>query len=180
MAEQKVKTMGIFEIKSTGNEDFSFKGASTQIEVCTKDYISWCKNGKAPPILQAEYDKSLGACTFIVSILREVQTPEELAEAKVDYGLKSGGKPRISVNSSGEQTFDKVAKVSKPAKEKIEEIIVAKTADSVARIDVKHMLKSYKEGISVDTLCRMNGISHSQFYDIKEGNYKKKEVKKYD
>lgn len=90
--------MGIFEITSKvqGNNGFSLKGASTQIEVCTRDYQTWCKKGKAPKTMQAEYDRvkklAEGAeiepsVVFKTTILETCTTADELAKAKEKHGL---------------------------------------------------------------------------------------------
>ena len=91
------KTMGIYQITSNLTPEFKFIGFSTQIEVCTKDYMSWCKKGKGPKRLQDEYDIGLlsGNYTteqmFTVTILKVCTTQEEFALAKAEFGLSTGG-----------------------------------------------------------------------------------------
>lgn len=86
-----IKTMGIYQITSNLTPEFKFIGFSTQIEVCTKDYMSWCKKEKGPKRLQDEYDKDQRMCVFTVDILKVCATQEELALAKIEFGLSAGG-----------------------------------------------------------------------------------------
>lgn len=104
------KTIGIYQVTSNFGtvEDFKLVGASSQIEVCTRDYMSWCKKGKAPKTMQAEYDrvqKDNGrknvqeaiepAVIFKVNILKACKDIAELDIAKTEFGLSNkGGKPK--------------------------------------------------------------------------------------
>lgn len=98
------KTIGIYKVTSNFNTEEAFKlvGASSQIEVCTRDYMSWCKKGKAPKTMQAEFDRVIKetlatepSATFKVDILKAVDTIEALEAAKAEFGLgNKGGKPK--------------------------------------------------------------------------------------
>jgi hypothetical protein len=113
------KTIGIYKVTSNFNTEEAFKlvGASSQIEVCTRDYMSWCSKGKAPKSMQAEYDRMVAKdnvpaydpkAIFKVDILKAVETLAELDAAKAEFGLSGkGGKPKT----------DKAAKTPKAAKE---------------------------------------------------------------
>jgi len=104
------KTIGIYAVTSNFNTEEAFKlvGASSQIEVCTRDYMSWCKKGKAPKTMQAEWDRVIKealatepANTFKVSILKTCTTLEDLEAAKTEFGLSNkGGKPKGSKPAS--------------------------------------------------------------------------------
>jgi len=109
------KTIGIYKVTSNFNTEEAFKlvGASSQIEVCTRDYMSWCKKGKAPKTMQAEFDRVVKealatepSATFKVDILKAVETIADLDAAKAEFGLSAkGGKPKT----------DKPAKTPKAA-----------------------------------------------------------------
>lgn len=109
------KTIGIYKVTSNFNTEEAFKliGASSQIEVCTRDYMSWCKKGKAPKTMQAEFDRVVKealatepSATFKVDILKAVETISDLDAAKTEFGLSAkGGKPKT----------DKPAKTPKAA-----------------------------------------------------------------
>lgn len=100
-AAPKAKTMGIFSLTSrlTPKAEFQFVGSSTQAEVCARDYQSWCRKGKAPKSLQAEYDKACKmanltpgetvnpASLFHFEILEVCNTVSELEAAKEKYGI---------------------------------------------------------------------------------------------
>lgn len=95
------KTMGIYQLTSRQNsiEGFKLVGSSTQIEICTRDYMNWCKKAKAPKSMQAEYNRVAalanlkpGECIdptilFKVEILKACNTPAELDSAKIEFGL---------------------------------------------------------------------------------------------
>lgn len=97
----KAKTMGIFSLTSrlTPKAEFQFVGSSTQAEVCARDYQSWCRKGKAPKSLQAEYDKACKmanltpgetvnpAALFHFEILEVCNTVGELEAAKERFGI---------------------------------------------------------------------------------------------
>lgn len=98
------KTIGIYKLTSNYNTEEAFKliGASSQIEVCTRDYMNWCKKGKAPKTMQAEFDRAIKetaatepSVIFKVDILKAVETLEALEAAKAEFGLgNKGGKPK--------------------------------------------------------------------------------------
>lgn len=98
------KTIGIYKVTSNFNTEEAFKlvGTSSQIEVCTRDYMSWCKKGKAPKTMQAEFDRVVKealatepSATFKVDILKAVETIADLVAAKAEFGLSAkGGKPK--------------------------------------------------------------------------------------
>ncbi|MGE5637656.1 MAG: hypothetical protein ACM3WQ_03020, partial [Chloroflexota bacterium] len=105
------KTSGVFEITSNFNPSFSLKGSSSQIEICTRDYMSWCLKDKAPKTMQAEYDRVLKETKesdpkkiFKVTILKVTSKPDELKAAKEEFGLSNkGGKPQgTSQTSAGD------------------------------------------------------------------------------
>jgi len=95
------KTMGIYQLTSRQNsiENFKLVGSSTQIEICTRDYMNWCKKAKAPKSMQAEYNRVAGLANlkpgecidptilFKVEILKTCNTPAELDAAKIEFGL---------------------------------------------------------------------------------------------
>lgn len=92
--EKKVKTQGIFQITSKFDPTVSIKGSSSQIEVCTRDYLSWCLKNKAPKTLQAEFDlrhkadaKLEPKDVFTVETLKVCATDKELKAAKAEFGL---------------------------------------------------------------------------------------------
>lgn len=112
------KTIGIYKVTSNFNTEEAFKlvGASSQIEVCTRDYMNWCKKGKAPKTMQAEFDRVVKealatepSATFKVDILKAVDTIEALEAAKTEFGLSNkGGKPKTDKPA-------KTPKADKPA-----------------------------------------------------------------
>lgn len=95
------KTMGIYQLTSRQNsiENFKLVGSSTQIEICTRDYMNWCKKAKAPKSMQVEYNRVAGLANlkpgecidptilFKVEILKACNTPAELDSAKIEFGL---------------------------------------------------------------------------------------------
>jgi hypothetical protein len=95
------KTQGIYQLTSRQNsiEGFKLVGSSTQIEICTRDYMNWCKKAKAPKSMQAEYNRVAGLANlkpgecidptilFKVEILKVCKTPAELDSAKIEFGL---------------------------------------------------------------------------------------------
>jgi hypothetical protein len=93
---KKTKTQGVFQITSNFDPTVVLKGASSQIEICTRDYMSWCLKAKAPKAIQVEFDKQLAlnpkltpADVFTVVILEACPTSESLKQAKVTYGLNT-------------------------------------------------------------------------------------------
>lgn len=104
---KKGKTQGIFEITSNFNPAFSLRGSSSQIEICTRDYMSWCLKDKAPKSMQAEYDRakkenkeSDPKKIFNVAILKSASKPDDLKSAKEEFGLSNkGGKPQGTANT---------------------------------------------------------------------------------
>ena len=95
------KTQGIYQLTSRQNsiEGFKLVGSSTQIEICTRDYMNWCKKAKAPKSMQAEYNRVAGLANlkpgecidptilFKVEVLRVCNTALELDSAKIEFGL---------------------------------------------------------------------------------------------
>lgn len=102
----KGKTQGIYEITSKFNtpDKFSLRGSSSQIEVCTRDYMSWCLKDKAPKSMQTEFDrvkkenKELDPKKiFNVTILKTVSKIDDLKAAKEEFGINNkGGKPQTN------------------------------------------------------------------------------------
>lgn len=97
---KKTKTQGIFQITSKFDPTVILKGSSSQIEICTRDYMNWCLKNKAPKTLQAEYDKQHAlnakltpAEIFEVTILKACPTTTDLKNAKADFGLLPSSKP---------------------------------------------------------------------------------------
>lgn len=95
------KTQGIYQLTSRQNsvEGFKLVGSSSQIEICTRDYMSWCKKNKAPKSMQAEYNRVSQLADlkpgeivdptilFKVEVLRVCNTALELDSAKIEFGL---------------------------------------------------------------------------------------------
>jgi len=184
------KTIGIYKITSNFNTEDIFKlvGASSQIEVCTRDYMNWCKKGKAPKIMQVEFDRvekeqlshEPGA-TFKVEILKAVSTIEDLAAAKTEFGLgNKGGKPKTDkpavlpepVPEIDTTVIDEIIEAFdvKPEPQGVpvafvEEIIgETLTLKHSAKLDYKALFEAYKSGKMVKDICEENGISKSSFY----------------
>lgn len=89
-----VKTMGIFQITGKFDPTVLVKGASSQIEICTRDYLSWLLKNKAPKILQIEFDRAHKADAkiepkdvFEITILKTCKTDADLKAAKTEFGL---------------------------------------------------------------------------------------------
>lgn len=178
------KTIGIYAVTSNFNtkENFKLVGASSQIEVCTRDYMSWCSKGKAPKSMQAEYDRIIAEdnvpaydpkVIFKVDILKAVETLVELDAAKAEFGLSGkGGKPKT----------DKAAKTPKAAKEVVSaedalkkmgtldgtpapEPVVETEQPVIGKMGYEAMYREYQAGKSVKDICAENGISKSSFYN---------------
>ncbi|MDI6840458.1 MAG: hypothetical protein QMD71_06405 [bacterium] len=82
----RTKTKGVFKIvsKESGKEFF---GASSQIEVCFRDYIKWLNNGKhTNKELQSEFDK-YGKDNLELVILEELPDADRktLNQVKKSY-----------------------------------------------------------------------------------------------
>lgn len=149
------KTIGIYKITSEYDTNFKMLGSSTQIEVCTKDYINWAKKGKAPKVMQEAYDNYLAQIPaaktpqefFKVNILKTVDTVEELAAAKVEFGLgTAGGKP--------------VKRAAQPKITATEPII----EEPFDRVFWEEVYVGYKNGDNVKDICVNLGIGTKEFY----------------
>lgn len=96
---KKTKTQGIFQITSKYDPTVVLKGSSSQIEICTRDYMNWCLKDKAPKALQAEYNRVhvlyptlVPADIFTVTVLQACPTVTDLKDAKAKFGLLPSSK----------------------------------------------------------------------------------------
>jgi len=188
------KTIGIYKVTSNFNTEEAFKlvGASSQIEVCTRDYMSWCKKGKAPKTMQAEFDRIIkeGLATepsavFKVDILKACKDMAELDAAKPEFGLSNkGGKPKSDKPAaSGKSKEKKVLTPEEalaamgtldgtpaPQPEPQPETIPETPADEApvnetAKPNWEALFNEYKAGKAVKDICAELGISKSTFYN---------------
>lgn len=161
------KTMGIYKITSEYDTNFTMLGSSSQIEVCTKDYISWIRKGKAPPKMQQAYNDYWNNIStaiqpeefFKVNIIKICDTPEELTAAKQEFGLGStgGGKKKIVVDSSGVQVFQNNKQTADIEKQKKIDVLIID-------IDWQSLYECYEGGTSVKNICEAAGITSYIFY----------------
>lgn len=142
-AAPKAKTQGIFSVTSrlTPKSEFEFIGSSSQAEICSRDYLSWCKKGKAPKKMQEEYDKAtkMAGCkhgvvldptlVFKVEILEVCNTVSELEAAKERFGITRKAPTRLTTATA--ETVNPLAD-TEVAKLFAELAAAAQTADLIA------------------------------------------------
>lgn len=177
---KKNKTQGIYEITSNFNPNFSLKGSSSQIEICTRDYMSWCLKDKAPKSMQAEYDRakkenkeSDPKKIFKVNILKVAQSVDNLKAAKEEFGISNkGGKPRETNSDKSKNITPEEALKNMPTfatthgktEEKTEAPDTEGNSESIVEMSDGEMYDLYKEGMDVGEICKMNDITQSEFY----------------
>jgi len=190
------KTIGVYKVTSNFSTEEVFKllGASSQIEVCTRDYMSWCKKGKAPKTMQAEYDRAIRlpeinttdaaspSNIFKVEILKAVDTLEALEAAKAEFGLgNKGGKPKTDKPKTPKADKpvltpeDALAAMGTltpaPAPEIIPEAVpeaapvLEASPVPEASVDWEDIFHEYKAGAKVTAICERLAISKSTFYN---------------
>jgi hypothetical protein len=87
MANQK--TCGVFNLLTKNGKKLVYAGASTQIEICVRDYMKWCQKGIAPKPIQAAYNAAgeRDATTLFDCVIVEKCEPSQLKVLKAKYGL---------------------------------------------------------------------------------------------
>jgi DNA-binding NarL/FixJ family response regulator len=147
--------------------------------------MNWCKKGKAPKTMQAEYDRAIRlpegtdeaipSSIFKVDILASAATTEELEALKEQYGLsKKGGKPKTDkstpksskVELTPEEALTAMGTLDTPEQsEQSQPEPQPEPEQTQPDTNWEAIFNDYKNGKAVKDICAELGVSKSTFYN---------------
>jgi len=148
------KTVGKFVITSKFDENFKYEGYSKQCEVMFRDYMGWCIKGKAPKLLQAEYDKHpdlAGKPGEIFDLTVQPLSTEEFEKITNKRVAQAPTAPKDFVPPTIDQMMENNS-------------VGGEQADPEDDTDWKTLYDEYASGTSVKEICEREHISQNKFY----------------
>lgn len=149
--ETTAKTCGVFKVTSSKNPDFSYIGASTQIEVAFRDYMKWTEKGKAPKAIQEEINANNGDKTiFSYNILEVTENDKAVLKDRKKFHMSHAAEV-----------------LPTPTPEEIE-VLVQESQERLSVADRNQQIAGQLlRHISVDEIAKTFGVSKSTVYNVR-------------
>lgn len=150
-------TVGKFTITSRANENFKYEGYSKQCEVMFSDYMSWCAKGKAPKLIQAEYDANNAHPPKALFEIEITPMPVEDFEKTTN---KKVARPTTVPADFKPKSIDSMMPVNAPGTSSKPHKLVPVIPD----IDWNEVYEEYSHGGKVKLICDKYKIGVPTFY----------------
>ena len=153
------KTSGVFKVTSTETPEFSYIGASSQIEIAFRDYMNWVTKGKAPKAIQEEadrFDRNPGI--FNYEVLEEING----SRAELNSRKKFWKGEQLTETEDNRTVDGTEPEQEQEPEETVEELTIEQRNERI--------MEQLEEGKSVVEVAEAFGVSKSTVYNVRSQN----------